>query len=57
MSSSKKITKTSRLHYNKAKVIACPQCKVAANMSCVRVDGKNGQPHVARVLKWEKDLQ
>jgi len=46
--------KTSILHYNKAKVVDCPQCKVKAGYSCVRADGKNGGTHRARVIKWER---
>lgn len=47
-------SKTPILCYDKAKVIACPQCKVKAGAVCVRIDGKGSRTHRARVIKWEK---
>lgn len=45
--------KTPILCYDKAKVIACPQCKVKAGAVCIRIDGKGSRTHRARVIKWE----
>lgn len=49
--------KTPMLHYDRAKVIACPLCKVAAGNGCVRVDGKGSRIHRERVLKYERDAK
>jgi hypothetical protein len=46
--------KTPILHYDKAKVIDCPLCKVKAGSTCVRVDGKGSRTHRVRVIRWEK---
>lgn len=47
--------KTSALHYERANIIDCPQCKVKAGVTCIRIDGKGSRTHWARVMKWEKD--
>lgn len=46
---------TPLLHYDKSKAVDCPQCKVKAGATCVRVDGKGSRTHRARVVRWEKN--
>lgn len=46
--------KTTVLHYNKALVVACPQCKSEIGNFCIRSDGRGSRCHRARVEEYER---